>query len=90
MTEHKKNKNPHIDWFGKKFTNTKQHNDFGHWTEPRELKRSKEVRDHGYERAELETAEQISMHHKLCKLHREFYDKYGWTPTLLGDMYDRE
>ena len=56
MTEHKKNKNPHIDWFGKKFTNTKQHNDFGHWTEPRELKRSKEVRDHGYERPELETA----------------------------------
>ena len=90
MTEHKKNKNPHIDWFGKKFTNTKQHNDFGHWTEPKELKRSKEVRDHGYERPELETAEQISMHHKLCKLHREFYDKYGWTPTLLGDMYDRD
>ena len=41
MTEHKKNKNPHIDWFGKKFTNTKQHNDFGHWTEPRELKDQK-------------------------------------------------
>ena len=57
---------------------------------PRELKRSKEVRDHGYERPELETADQISMHHKLCKLHREFYDKYGWTPTLLGDMYDRD
>lgn len=83
-----------IDWFGRKFagkkSTNKKENDFGHWTEPRELKRSKELREHGYSHPELETAEQISIHHKLLKLHKEFYDKYGWTPTLIGDMYDRK
>ena len=34
MSDHKKSE--HIDWFGRKFTETKQHNDFGHWTEPRD------------------------------------------------------